>query len=116
MRAATEHGVVPEWTFADRLIKARTLAGYSQVEMAERLGVSRASVVNYEQGHTTPTRSRLRLWAERTGVDPGWLETGVPSAGGPPGPGVQNRKYLAPLLALRSGTAQSYTDGIRCAA
>jgi len=79
MSTATDFGRVPEWTLADRLLKARTLAGLGQAELALLLGVSRSSVVNYEMGHTTPTQARIRLWAERTRVNAGWLETGTPS-------------------------------------
>ena len=45
------------------------------------LGTSRNTVTNYELEHTPPDRMKsivLRKWAEITGVDFGWLRTGLP--------------------------------------
>jgi transcriptional regulator with XRE-family HTH domain len=70
----------PEWTIADRLRKARESAGLDQGELAERIGIARSTVSNYERGTHTPRRPIIRLWAEETGVPMDWLSprTDVP--------------------------------------
>lgn len=70
----TKH--VPEWTMADRMRKARTDAGYTAQEIADRIGISRKSVTNYENGDTKPLRAILNAWAEVTGTYVEWLEKG----------------------------------------
>lgn len=69
-------GAVPTITLAHRLRIAREFAGLEQTELADRAEVSRASIVNYEQGHRIPRRIYLRALADATGVDLHWLETG----------------------------------------
>jgi transcriptional regulator with XRE-family HTH domain len=71
---------VPEWTLADRLRKARELAGYSQAELATVTGISRQSINSYETGRTTPRRPQLLAWATACHVEYEWL-TGGPSYG-----------------------------------
>jgi transcriptional regulator with XRE-family HTH domain len=66
-------GVIPTWTVPDKIRKAREHAGLSQQELADRLSVTRTSVVNWERGHTRPLRLILRLLAAETGVDEQWL-------------------------------------------
>ena len=61
---------------ADRMRKARELAGYSQTELARRLSIARQSVSNYEQRHTQPLPAIRKAWAEACGVDDDWI-TGV---------------------------------------
>ena len=63
-------GVVPQFSRADRLRKAREITGLDQGQFASRAGFSRQTVSNYESG------LYLRAWAEATGVDLHWLETG----------------------------------------
>ena len=70
-------GAVPAFTVADRLRKAREHAGLEQGDLAERMGVSRGTVSNNELGKVAPRRIVLRAWALATGVDVGWLETGI---------------------------------------
>lgn len=72
-----EVALVPSWTLADRLRKARELSGLSTVEFAARMGVSRTTVTNYEHGYRIPRRVYLRAWAETAGVDHTWLRTGT---------------------------------------
>lgn len=83
--------VVPDWTLADRMRKARLHAGLEQTEIAADLGISRQSVGNYENGRTKPLRVVLMAWAMRTGVPLAWLRDGVmsqpsPDDGGPTAP------------------------------
>jgi transcriptional regulator with XRE-family HTH domain len=70
---------VPVFTVYDRLRKAREHASLEQVDLAEAIGVSRSTVVNYENGRTSEDRLKqlyLKQWAMACGVDLGWLLTG----------------------------------------
>lgn len=80
-------GFIPQWTLADRLRKAREQIGLDQTEFADRLGVSRSSVSNYERGTTAPRRIVLNAWAMATGVPIEWLRDGStnPRPGDPDG-------------------------------
>ena len=62
---------------ADRMRKARELAGYSQTELARRLSIARQSVSNYEQRHTQPLPAIRKAWAEACGVDDRWITDGI---------------------------------------
>ena len=77
---------VPEWTVSDRLRKARETAGLDQAQLAERAGLSRATVSNAERGVGIPQRATLLVWAMATGVDPEWLMAGVEEVRVKPGP------------------------------
>lgn len=63
----------PTWTTGDRLRKARISAGIESRDMAERLGVSRNTITNWEGDKTTPSLASLRVFAEETGIDLAWL-------------------------------------------
>lgn len=69
-------GNVPDWTLADRLRKAREVAGLNTIELASELGISRHSISNYERGKYAPSRPVVQVWALRTGVDLEWLTYG----------------------------------------
>ena len=71
-----ETGSVPKSTLADRLRKAREHAGLEQAELAERMGVGRNTVSNYERASHAPREIVLRAWAMATGVPVEWLRTG----------------------------------------
>ena len=47
-------------TLREKLIVSRNKAGLSQMELAERLGVSRQAVSRWESGDTTPTMDKLK--------------------------------------------------------
>ncbi len=47
---------------------ARVNAGLTQKELAEILGVSRTTVVNWEKGNTEPTISQLKKLSELSGI------------------------------------------------
>lgn len=91
-------GVVPEFTQADRLRKARELTGLDQTQFAERAGISRQTVSNYEGGLREPRGLYLRAWAEATGVDMHWLQTGEPSSDNDGGPSVTHRYPKRPVI------------------
>ena len=69
-------GIIPQWSLADRMRKAREVTGLDQTEFGERIGASRATVSNAERGNTTPSRLVIRAWALGSGVPLVWLETG----------------------------------------
>jgi transcriptional regulator with XRE-family HTH domain len=62
-----------DFDMADRMRKAREVAGLDQRQMAETLSISRGSVSNYETRKTRPLPSILRAWAEACGVTVEWL-------------------------------------------
>jgi transcriptional regulator with XRE-family HTH domain len=74
MSEVVVEGQAPAWTLTDRLRKAREYRGLEQTELADLMGVSRRTVVNYEAGRTTPRRPQLIAWAFATGVSFQWLE------------------------------------------
>ena len=69
----SQPGDVPAWTLADRLRKARDHAKLSQQELADAIGISRASVSGYEAGYREPHRPVLTVWAMVCHVDLEWL-------------------------------------------
>lgn len=85
---------IPELTLARRLLLARDEAGQTQKEWAETIGVSKRSIVNYENGATSPSRPVLLSWAMASGVDLDWLagSTPCPSCGLPTAPGHQGQQ------------------------
>lgn len=82
----TEAGMVPRWSVADRLRKAREVAGLDQAELARLAGISRATVSNAERGAGVPQRATLRAWALVTGVNADWLTEGWEAERRKPGP------------------------------
>lgn len=55
------------FTQADYLKKAREIAGLTQQQLADRIGIDRASVISYEK-RGTRKQYILRDWADVTGV------------------------------------------------
>ena len=60
-------------TLREKLIVSRNKAGLSQMELAERLGVSRQAVSRWESGDTTPSVDKLKTLARIYGVSLDWL-------------------------------------------
>lgn len=69
--------LVPEFSFGDRLRKARELAGYDRTELGEALGIHRQTISRYENDEATPTQSVIVVWGLITQVDLAWIQTGV---------------------------------------
>jgi transcriptional regulator with XRE-family HTH domain len=66
--------VVPQWTLADRLRKAREAAHLDQKDIAEALGVTQAAVSRWEcGGKPRNVLAVVSAWAEATNVDQLWL-------------------------------------------
>ncbi|MDK8846954.1 helix-turn-helix transcriptional regulator [Corynebacterium sp. MSK297] len=75
-KAINVKGQIPEWRVQDRLKRAREHAGLSQVELAQLIGVSRATLGNAEQGVRDLKRPVLIAISFATGVSLEWLENG----------------------------------------
>ena len=50
--------------FKDNLISMRKIHGYSQDELADKIGVSRQTLSKYETGESLPDIERCRLLAD----------------------------------------------------
>jgi transcriptional regulator with XRE-family HTH domain len=66
----------PSFDEGDRLRKAREMAGYEKIELADALGIHRESVARYESGRAKAKKPVLIAWALATGVDRDWIEYG----------------------------------------
>jgi len=77
-------GNIPEITLGWRLQLA--LGDMKVQEMADTLGVNRATIGRWMHDRGAPKRAYILQWALATGVDAQWLEHGtVPNGDGPSG-------------------------------
>lgn len=76
MTSAYDQGQIPDFQMRHRLQLAREYAGLSRGELAERMEISRNSVINAETGRTTPRKLMLNAWALACGVPVSWIITG----------------------------------------
>jgi transcriptional regulator with XRE-family HTH domain len=67
----------PQSTVADRIIEARKAKNMTQLDLATRLGISRAAVGQWEINATSPSIAKLEDVALVLGVDPEWLAYNV---------------------------------------
>ncbi|WP_071644850.1 helix-turn-helix domain-containing protein [Microbacterium sp. AR7-10] len=67
----------PTWTIADRIRRARLLAGVDQDDVAAACGVARPTVSAWETGRTEPKFSSLVRLARLTGQPLEWFAAGV---------------------------------------
>lgn len=67
----------PTWTIADRIKRARLLAGLDQDDVAEACGVARPTVSAWETGKTEPKFSSLVRVARLTGQPLEWFAAAV---------------------------------------
>lgn len=56
-----------EFAIAHELIAARTRAGLSQAELAERMGTTQSTIARLESGRTLPSLRTLVRYADATG-------------------------------------------------
>ncbi|GFE74791.1 helix-turn-helix domain-containing protein [Novosphingobium sp. TCA1] len=70
-------------SFGERLHRLRKLRGFTQGELASRLGVSKPTVWAWEQGRARPIEERLDAIAEELGVTAAELRPGRTVAGLP---------------------------------
>ena len=59
--------LAPEFEIATELIQACLRSGFSQVELAERMGTSQSAIARLESGQTLPSTKTLLRFAEATG-------------------------------------------------
>ena len=57
-----------DYSLIEALVRARTEAKLTQVELARRLGTTQSAVARLESGRVSPTFSTLRRYAEATGT------------------------------------------------
>ncbi|MGA2451061.1 MAG: helix-turn-helix transcriptional regulator [Polyangiaceae bacterium] len=57
-----------EFALASKLIEARSPAGLTQAEVAERMGTSQSTVARLESGGAKPSLSTLKRFAKATGA------------------------------------------------
>lgn len=99
-------GAIPEWRMSDRLKRAREHAGMSQAELAETVGVSRATIGNAEQGVRELRRPVLIAISFATGVALEWLESGkTPVGDDPDGGNAVRHQGLEPRTHWLKGAA-----------
>jgi transcriptional regulator with XRE-family HTH domain len=63
--------------FSNRLSDAIKAAGILQIDLAERIGVTRSAVYRWIKGEKLPTIPQLEAFAGVLQVDRVWLSTGV---------------------------------------
>lgn len=59
--------------FKVRLQKALNARNMKPIELANRTGLSEATISQYRSGYSTPKQKRLALLADVLGVSPAWL-------------------------------------------
>ncbi len=59
--------LAPEFALARQLIEARTRAGLTQQELAERMRTTQPVIARLESGRQMPTTKTLKRFAEATG-------------------------------------------------
>lgn len=86
-------------TFGDRVAGAREAADMTQVQLARRLGVKKATVSGWENDLSEPRANKLSMLAGMLNVSIKWLLTG--EGEGMPGPDFAEGAdiELAPLVA-----------------
>lgn len=85
--------VVPVWTLADRLVKARQYKGVDQAAIAKELGVSQRAISKFEHG--APVREAfVKVWSMFCGVDYDWLRYGTAPGLGPDDAGGPDDRRL----------------------
>lgn len=103
----------PSFGLRHRLALSREIANLEQIDVANALGVARATISNYERGFTQPKRAMIMAWALATGVDVHWLMTGQEETPAPDGPGGGYASHLGdsnprPIHYMRWGTSQRH--------
>lgn len=83
MTSAYDQGQIPSFEMRHRLQLAREFAGLDRQELADRMEISRNSVLNAETGRTVPRKIVLNTWAMACGVPVSWIVTGNPPQDGP---------------------------------
>ncbi len=67
---AADHDLAPEYAIARAVIKVRPAAGFTQAELAERMGSTQPYVARLESGRVLPTMRPFLRVAKATGTRP----------------------------------------------
>ena len=65
---AVYDALAEEFALADALIRARSEAGMTQEEVAQKMGTTQAAIARLESGRTMPATRTLRRFAQATGT------------------------------------------------
>ena len=57
-----------EYALAEALVRARTAANLTQLQLAERIGTTQSAIARLEGGRLSPSVRTLRRYAEATGM------------------------------------------------
>lgn len=60
----------------DRIKTIRTAANLTQQEFADKLGIKRGTIANYELGRNEPIDAVIRMICQEFGISEKWLRTG----------------------------------------
>ena len=60
----------------NRIKEVRKKAGLTQQEFADRLGISRSNIGNYESGSRAPIDAAIKLICSKFAVNESWLRSG----------------------------------------
>ena len=82
-----------------RLKAVRKAVGLTQQEFADRLGIKRGAVANYEIGRNDPIDAVISLICREFGVNETWLRTGEGEMFAPVDPENQLREWAGRVLA-----------------
>ena len=82
-----------------RLKAVRKAIGLTQQEFADRLGIKRGAVANYEIGRNDPIDAVISLICREFGVNETWLRTGEGEMFAPVDPENQLREWAGRVLA-----------------
>lgn len=69
--------MTPITTFAERIKRFRKEQNLTQQEFADRLGIKRTTIANYESGRNEPVDSVIALIHREFHVNEAWLRSGV---------------------------------------
>ena len=86
-----------------RIAALRRREGWSQAELAEKLGISPSAVGMYEQGRREPSAQLLVALARAFQVSTDYLLTGQPTAGDT----VDQQRLLAGLVSQRAPSCRA---------
>lgn len=86
-------------TMGDRLAAAREAVGLTQQGLADRLGVRKRTLVEWENDRAEPRANRLTMMSGILGVSMRWLMTGQGAGLSPPAEGAETPVRLTHLRA-----------------
>ncbi len=113
----TEQSETHDWyseetaTFGDRLAAAREVAGLTQKELAQRVGIKTSTLRNWEEDLSEPRANRLSILSGILGVSLRWLLTaegeGLLAPEEDAGQTTDVRTMLIEIRAVRAQLSQS---------